>query len=115
MGKTTPADPAFLNELTDVLAYAKARAESLERLPWAKWPLPKKFVMVETVSGYSAGLAADPIHRSRGALGRAAKHRQLGINALREPEGFLLTMLADTAELRAFAVGMETALSGEYR
>ena len=98
VGKTTPADPAFLNELTDVLAYAKARAESLERLPWAKWPLPKKFVMVETVSGYGVGIGYGVRFTDRAVLwAELQMARQLGINALREPEGFLLTMLAEHA------------------
>ena len=36
----TPADPKFLDELTGILEYARRRAESLEKLPWAAQPVP---------------------------------------------------------------------------
>lgn len=49
-----PTSPEFVEELTDVLVYAKRRAEALERLPWAGWPLPRKYAIINNVGGYAA-------------------------------------------------------------
>ncbi len=54
-GGTKPDSPLFLSELTGVLEYATRRAESLEALPWADWPLPKKYAIVNYVGGYGHG------------------------------------------------------------
>ena len=44
-----PNSPAFIEELTDVLGYARRRAEALENLPWANWPLPRKYAIIKNV------------------------------------------------------------------
>lgn len=41
-----PNSRAFTEQLTDVLGYARRRAEILENLPWADWSLPQKYAVI---------------------------------------------------------------------
>lgn len=96
VGETKPDNPRFLAELTGVLEYAQRRAEFLENLPWADWPLPKKYAIVNNVGGYGVGYGYG-IRTSDKAVTYAELRslRQLGVNGFRGPPEFMLEMLSD--------------------
>lgn len=89
-----PNSPAFIAELTDVLGYARSRAEALENLPWANWPLPRKYAVINNVGGYGTGFGYGIRTTDRAVT--AAELRslaQLGVNGFRDPPDFILEML----------------------
>lgn len=96
-GGAEPTNPDFVAELGTVLEYAVRRAEMLEKLPWASWPLPKKLSVVTDVSGY--GKKGYGARHSDPAVTEAECRtlRQLGVNGLRSAPAFLLAM-ADRRE-----------------
>ncbi|MHC4749938.1 MAG: hypothetical protein ACYTFW_08695, partial [Planctomycetota bacterium] len=89
-----PNSRAFTQELTDVLEYARRRAEILENLPWADWPLPQKYVVINNVGGYGTGIGYG-IRTTDKAVMETELHslRQLGVNGFRDPPDFILQIL----------------------
>ncbi|MBM4027331.1 MAG: hypothetical protein FJ280_18280 [Planctomycetes bacterium] len=86
--------PEFIEELTDVLGYARRRAEALEKLPWAKGPLPSKYVILNNIGGYGAGSGYGIRTTDRAVtLTEMRSLRQLGVNGFRDPPAFLLDLL----------------------
>jgi hypothetical protein len=89
-----PNSPAFTEELTDVLSYARRRAEALENLPWANWALPRKYTIINNVGGYGTGFGYGI--RTTDRVVTSAELRslaQLGVNGFRDPPDFILEML----------------------
>jgi hypothetical protein len=78
-----------LPELIGLYDVARARAEALEKLPWAGRPLPKKFAVLSDLGGWGDmgyGVRyADPAI----AECEARALRQLGVNGLRSRPAFL--------------------------
>jgi len=91
-----PDSPEFIEELTDVLAYARRRAETLENLPWADRPLPRKYAIINNVGGYGTG-SGYGIRTTDRAVTRAELRslRQLGVNGFRGGPDFVLEMLRE--------------------
>lgn len=91
---TPPDDPQFVAELTGVLQYATRRAEFLETLPWARGPLPRKYLLINNISGYGTG-SGYGIRTTDKAVTWAELRslRQLGVNGLRTPPEFLIDLL----------------------
>ncbi len=91
-----PNSPAFTEELTDVLSYARRRAEALENLPWANWALPRKYTIINNVGGYGTGFGYG-IRTTDRALTSAELRSlaQLGVNGFRDPPDFVLDMLRE--------------------
>jgi len=89
-----PNSRAFTEELTDVLEYARRRAEILENLPWADWPLPQKYAVINNVGGYGTGIGYG-IRTTDKAVTETELHslRQLGVNGFRYPPDFILEIL----------------------
>ena len=92
---TKPDSHEFLDELTGVLEYATRRAVFLENLPWADWPLPKKYAIVNNAGGYGAG-SGYGIRTTDKAVTYAELRslRQLGVNGFRSPPEFIVEILA---------------------
>ncbi len=89
-----PNSPEFVEELTDVLGYARRRAKSLENLPWANWPLPRKYAIINNVGGYGAGSGYGIRTTDRAVTGAELRSlRQLGVNGFRGGPDFVLKML----------------------
>lgn len=88
-----PTDPQFLTELGGLLSYASRRADYIESLPWAKWPLPKKLMVVSDVSGYGENVSYG-VRYSNKAVTEAETRtmHQMGANSLRSAPAFLLDM-----------------------
>ena len=94
-GGRTPADPAFLDELTGILEYARRRAASLESLPWAARPVPRQFVIITDVGGYGPGVGYGIRTTNKAVVEVECRSlRQLGVNSLRSAPEFLLGMAA---------------------
>jgi hypothetical protein len=114
VGDVQPDSPAFLDELCGVLQYAQRRAEMLEGLPWGGGPLPKKYVLINNVSGYGQGFGYG-VRTTDKAVTRAELRslRQLGVNALRTPPAFILDgMRSGVPEMQAFRRGIEVPVAG---
>ncbi len=91
VGEVTPGSTEFLQELSGVLEYAQRRAEYLESLPWASWPLPKKYVLINNIGGYGQGHGY-AVRTTNPAVTFAELRalRQLGVNGLRDAPRLLL-------------------------
>jgi len=89
-----PTSPEFVDELTDVLGYARRRAQTLESLPWADWPVPSKYAIINNVGGYGTGFGYG-IRTTDRAVTEAEMRslRQLGVNGFREGPDFVVDML----------------------
>ncbi len=113
-GSTKPDSPLFLSELTGVLEYATRRAESLEALPWADWPLPKKYAIVNNVGGYGCGFGYGiRTTDKRVTLAEMRALRQLGVNGFRDPPEYLLEAMERKApEAQAWRRAMITGVMG---
>lgn len=85
-----PSAGIVLPDALGLLDYAKARAEALEKLPWAARPAPKKFAVLTDLGGWGEG-AGYGIRYSDPAVAEteARTLRQLGVNGLRSRPGFL--------------------------
>jgi hypothetical protein len=91
-----PNSPAFTEELTDVLSYARRRAEALENLPWANWPLPRRYAVINNVGGYGTGFGYGVRTTDRAVTAAELRSlRQLGVNGFRDPPDFILDMLRE--------------------
>lgn len=79
-----------VSELLGLSDYARARAERLEKLPWAAAPLPKKFGVLSDLGGWGEG-AGYGIRTTDRAVAEADARtlRQLGVNGLRARPDFL--------------------------
>jgi hypothetical protein len=89
-----PTSPEFLNELTDVLGYARRRAEALEKLPWASWPLPRKYAIINNVGGYGTGHGYGIRTTDRAVTATEMRSlRHLGVNGFRDGPDFVMEML----------------------
>jgi hypothetical protein len=92
-GGRTPDDPLFRSELCGLLQYAERRAAVMEKLPWANWPLPRKFMVVSDVSGYGEGFGYGIRHSNPAITAAEARTmHQMGANSLRSAPKFLLEM-----------------------
>jgi hypothetical protein len=114
VGQTTPESPEFLRELTGVLEYAQRRAEFLEGLPWAAWPLPKKYLLINNIGGYGKGHGYG-VRTTNPAvtLTELRALRQLGVNGLRDAPSLLLEALRrGDPQVAAFRRGMEIGVMG---
>lgn len=91
-----PRSPQFVEELTDVLGYARRRAETLENLPWADWPLPEKYAVINNVGGYGAGYGYGIRTTDRAVTAAEMRSlRQLGVNGFRDGPDFVVEMLRE--------------------
>jgi len=89
-----PNSRVFTEELTDVLGYARRRAEALESLPWAGWLLPRKYAIINNVGGYGTGIGYGIRTTDRAVTEVELRSlHQLGVNGFREPPDFILQML----------------------
>lgn len=89
-----PNSPLFLEELTDVLGYARRRAETLENLPWANRPLPRKYAVINNVGGCGTGFGYGIRTTDRAVTEAELRSlRQLGVNGFRDPPDFIMEML----------------------
>ena len=89
-----PTSPQFVEELTDVLGYARRRAEALESLAWADWPLPRKYAIINNVGGYGSGFGYGIRTTDRAvATAEMRSLRQLGVNGFRDGPDFVIEML----------------------
>jgi hypothetical protein len=96
------------------LEYAQRRAELLENLPWADWPLPRKYALINNVGGYGAGYGYG-IRTTDKAVTRAELRslRQLGVNGFRGPPEFILDMLVQGgAEAKPWSRAMLSHVMG---
>ena len=110
----TPADPKFLGELTGVLAYASRRAERLKDLPWAAGPLPKKYLLINNISGYGQAYGYGVRTTDKAVTwAELDSLRQLGTNGLRTPPEFLMKMLrGGQPEAQPFRRGLLMPMMG---
>lgn len=93
-GGRTPDDPAFLHELTGVLAYASRRADWLEGLPRASWRRPRRFAVINNISGYGCGVGYGIRHTNKAVVAAECRSlRQLGVNGFRGGPAFLMEMV----------------------
>lgn len=89
-----PVSPEFVDELTDVLSYARNRDEALENLPWADWPLPRKYAIINNVGGYGTGYGYGVRTTDRAVTAMEMRSlRQLGVNGFRDGPDFVVEML----------------------
>lgn len=114
VGDVQPDSPVFLDGLMGVVEYARRRAEFLEELPWAGGPLPRRYVLINNVSGYGEGIGYGIRTTNREATRWELRSlRQLGVNALRGAPRFVVEGLrAGEPELRAFGRGAEIQIAG---
>jgi hypothetical protein len=84
-------DPNYSAGVMGLLEYVTLRAEHLEKLPWGKAELPKRFSIVTDLGGYGLG-SGYGIHHSNPAIieAEARTLRQLGVNSLRAVPSFLI-------------------------
>lgn len=82
----------FINELTGLKEYAERRAARTAALPWAKGPVPSKFMIGTDIAGY--GKVGYGVRHSDKAIVEAevATVRQMGVNSLRSAPDFLREM-----------------------
>ena len=113
-GGRTPEDPAFLDELTGVLEYARRRADSLEKLPWAAWPVPKKFMILTDVGGYGQGTGYGIRTTNKAVVDAECRSlRQLGVNALRSAPAYLLDLAAKgEGSAKGLGLGCDIGIMG---
>ncbi|MBC8217348.1 MAG: hypothetical protein H8E73_02680 [Planctomycetes bacterium] len=109
-----PNSPRFIEELTDVLGYAQRRAEGLENLSWASWPLPRKYDVINNVGGYGTGYGYGIRTTDRAVTGAELRSlRQLGVNGFRDGPDFILEMLREGGpEAEKWNRGMITHVMG---
>jgi hypothetical protein len=109
-----PDSPRFVQELTDVLNYARRRAEVLENLPWAAWPVPRKYAIINNVGGYGTGYGYGIRTTDRAVTEAELRSlRQLGVNGFRDPPDFVLEMLREGGpEAQKWNRGMITHVMG---
>jgi hypothetical protein len=101
-GKVQPSTPAFLNEVRGILEVSKSRADTLEALPWAKWPLPRKYLIITDMNGYGETPQYGVRHSNKKIVEHECRAlRQLGINGLRAVPDFLAQMIAERKEYAA--------------
>ena len=94
-GGVKPDDPAFLADLVGISEYASRRAETLEKLPWAGQPVPRKYMIVTDVGGYGEGGGYGVRHTNKAIVEAECRSlRQLGVNSLRSAPEFLRIMAA---------------------
>ena len=116
-----PHAPEFVEELTDVLGYARRRAEALEKLPWVNGPLPTRYTILNNIGGYGTGFGYGIRTTDRAVtLTEMRSLRQLGVNGFREPPAFLLDMLRQNdPQAKPWSRGLITHIMGfpvgEYR
>lgn len=91
-----PGSAQFTNDLIDVLEYARRRTEGLEKLPWATWPLPYKYAILNNVGGYGTGFGYG-VRTTNPAvtLTEMSSLRQLGTNGFRDPPDIVMDMLRE--------------------
>jgi hypothetical protein len=100
-----PTDAQFVAELTGLKEYAKRRADTLLSLPWAKGPLPKKFLFATDLGGYGVGSAYGVRHSDPAVVeAELPTLRQLGVNTLRKTPDFLMEW-AKKGDKRAEGIG----------
>ena len=114
---TPTAEPdlsEFLNELGDVLQYARQRADWLESLPWSPGPLPKKFAVINNISGYGVGHGYGIRTTDRAVTEAELRSlRQLGVNGFRGGPEFLMDrILAGDAAVEPFRRGLIAHVMG---
>lgn len=91
LGDKAPDDfgKAFIEKLTGLEAYVVKRAETLEALPWAAWPLPRKFAFVNDIGGYGEGYGGRHTNKAIVEAECRSLH-QLGVNGFRGGPRFLM-------------------------
>jgi hypothetical protein len=70
-----PPGPEFAKESCGLLEYAKRRADVMEALPWAKGPLPGRYVFLSACSGWKVQTSNKEVY-----LNEYRTLRQLGCN-----------------------------------
>ncbi|MCL4207323.1 MAG: hypothetical protein KJ000_32985 [Pirellulaceae bacterium] len=109
-----PDSREFLHELGDVLQYARQRADWLESLPWASGPLPKKYAVINNISGYGTGHGYGIRTTDRAVTEAELRSlRQLGVNGFREgPEFLMERILAGDSAAEPFRRGLIAHVMG---
>jgi len=93
-GGKTPEGPAFLDELTGILEYATRRADRLEKLPWSRWPRPRRYAVINNIGGYGYGIGYGVRMTNKAVVAAECRAlRTLGVNGFRSPKPFLLEMI----------------------
>ncbi|HUT01482.1 MAG TPA: hypothetical protein VM031_03435, partial [Phycisphaerae bacterium] len=93
-GGKTPADADFLAELTGILEYAARRAERLEKLPWASWPRPRRYAILNNIGGYGEGIGYGIRMTNKAVVAAECRSlRQLGVNGFRSGPDYLMEMV----------------------
>jgi hypothetical protein len=90
LAEHAPDSEAFRDGLMGLLEYATRRAEALERLPWAKRPVPTRYGILTDCGGYGAGAGYGIRHTNKTVFEVELRTlRQLGVSGLRGAPGFL--------------------------
>ena len=76
-GGTKPPGPDFLAGTYGLLEYATRRAEKLENLPWAAGPVPRRYGILSTCSGWKVQSADPEVY-----LAEYRSLRQMGVNGI---------------------------------
>ena len=76
-GEPKPPGPDFLAGTYGVLEYAARRAEKLESLPWAAGPVPRRYGILSTCSGWKVQSADPAVY-----LAEYRSLRQMGVNGI---------------------------------
>ncbi len=113
-GGKAPDHPDFTGELGGLLAYARARAERLEKLPWSGRPVPRLYTVITDLGGHGEGAGYGIRHANRAVTEAECRSlRQLGVNALRARPAFLESMISEkTGYGAAFGRGAITGHAG---
>jgi hypothetical protein len=72
-----PPGPEFLEGTYGLLEYASRRADALERLPWASGPLPRRYGILSTCSGWKVQCSDPQVFMSE-----YRTLRQIGVNGI---------------------------------
>ncbi len=83
-GGATPESKEFTDELCGLSEYARKRCETLEALPWAKRPVPRRFGILTDLGGYGEGVYYGIRHTNKAIVETELRAlRQLGVTGLR--------------------------------
>lgn len=72
-----PTTPDFLNETGSLLDYARKRADRMEGLPWARDPLPSRYLFLTGCAGWQTQTSDRQVY-----LAEYRTLRQLGVNGI---------------------------------
>ncbi len=101
-GATHPGSPEFVRQLTGLEDYELARRQPLEELPWARWPRPEQFLVVDSLNGFRPFNYHGTRYSSPSVVHEMCKTlRLLGVNGIRSPADFLLDEIEEQRGIAA--------------